>query len=101
MVYFMLQTKFCIGLDMQDLQKSINDALSDINSDDVTIHYHLDKLMAIIEYQYQKKRDAICVDCCHYDPTGDPCRKAFGLCQFHGDRVRFSQEVCRDFLDVR
>ncbi len=97
----MLQTKFCIGLDLQDLQESINKALSDIDSDDTKILYHLEKNLAIIEYQLKEKRRLVCVDCCHYDAAGDPCRKAFGLCQFHGKRVRFSEEVCRDFLDIR
>lgn len=96
----MLQTKFCNGTNLQELENSINQALSEIKANDPKIIYHLEHLLAIIEYE-KSSRKCMCVDCQHYDPSGDQYRKAYGLCQFHGERVRFSHETCRDFLDLR
>lgn len=96
----MKQTKFCVGLDAKRLEQSINDALKEINAQETNILYFLDKMTAIIEYE-ENQRKSMCVDCSHYDPNGDPCHKAWGLCHWNGERVRFNAEKCRDFLDKR
>lgn len=97
----MLQTKFCEGVDLKDLQRVVNEALSNLDSDNVVdIIDHSDQMYMIIKY-VEKVRKLMCVDCQFYDSSGDPTRKAFGLCQFHGDRVRFSKEACSGFIDLR
>ena len=96
-----MKVKFCIGLDYLDLQRAINEALSEINSEKTNLIYFLDKNLAIIEYEPKEQRKCMCVDCAHYDPSGDPYRKAYGLCQFHGERKRFNETACRSYLDVR
>ena len=98
----MLQVKFCIGLDVQDLQNQINECLKEITDDSPTIIYErpiTERLTAIIQYQAKDKK-LMCCDCQFYDSTKD-IRNAFGLCQFGSGRVRFSNEACADFKDLR
>jgi len=84
---------------MQDLEKCLNEALSQIGHDDVKVMYHLDKFTAIVEYNVKEKK-LMCCDCQFYDSTKDT-RNAYGLCQFGCGRVRFSNEVCANFHDLR
>ena len=96
----MLQTKICEGVDLKDLERCINETLSNIKCDDPKIIYYLTQMCAVIEYK-QNNPKLMCVDCRFYDPNGDQHRKAYGLCHWCGDRVRFSSEICDHFRDMR
>ena len=96
----MLQTKICEGVDLKDLERRINDFLSESKCDDAKIIYYLTQFCAVIEYNKHNPK-LMCVDCRFYDPNGDQHRKAYGVCHWCGERVRFSNETCEHFRDMR
>lgn len=81
------------------LEAKANLVLQEIKTDDVDIKYMLPENMIVIEY-CEHERSIKCMDCQYYDKDGD-IRGAWALCQKKGVRVRFSQNRCECFEDVR
>ena len=102
MVYFfMLQTKFVLGSDLIDLNETLNEALSNIKSENINIKYELDKILAIIEYEIEEAyKGRICCDCAFWDDHGNN-ESLNGFCTMTGKRMRFNCHACPKFKDLR
>ena len=83
----------------QSLETKANEILASIPEDSVEIRYMLDTNKIVIEY-VEHVIELKCMDCQFYDKTGDH-RGAFGCCQRKGVRVRFSEDACDRFEDLR
>ena len=95
----MKQIKIIKSTSPAELEKGVNEALKSIDQNETEIKYMLENDTIIIEYVV-KITELMCVDCQYYDHTVGVAR-AFGLCQCHGQRVRFTEKVCDDFKDLR
>ena len=100
----MLQVKIVQECEVADLNKSINDFLATIKSEDVKdIKYGLSDipLIAIIQYEVtQAYTNRKCYDCELWDDGGDPSSTS-GLCHDCGQRRRFNCNACKSFKDIR
>lgn len=98
----MLQTKIVDGLTRSEVETALNEALSKINSEKVTVKWPDPRcLIAVIEYELEEAwRKEICCDCKYYDDT-DSDNGVIGLCQERGKRTRFNCRACKEFKDVR
>lgn len=101
MVYFfMLQVKICTGLDYQDLQASVNDALSKIDYNEPKIIWDKEKFVAIIEYIVNESyKRSLCCECQYWQENGHA--SMMGMCQNFGKRKRFDCKACASWKDVR
>lgn len=99
----MLQVKIVQETEASDLNKSINDFLATIKSEDVKdIKFELSdySLIAIIQYEVVEPwAKAMCCDCQYWDDGGTT--DAVGLCHECGQRKRFNCKACTSFKDVR
>lgn len=97
----MLQIKFVQGVDMPDLERSTNEALSKIKSENVEVNCDMDRFLAIIKYDlYEVYKDHICCECMYWDDSGSH-QSITGFCTLTGKRMRFSCHACPQFKDVR
>lgn len=97
----MLQTKFVFGTDLPDLNGRLNEALSEIKSENIQVKYETDKKLAIIEFEiYEAYKDHICCECAYWDDSGSH-QSLSGFCTLTGKRMRFSCHACPQFKDVR
>ena len=100
----MLQVKIVQECEVNDLNKSINDFLATIKSEDFRdIKYELSDipLIAIIQYELVEPwAKALCCDCQYWDDQGDTSSTS-GLCHECGQRRRFNCKACKNFKDVR
>lgn len=98
----MLQTRIISGITHAQVESELNEALSEIDSNSVTIKWPDSKcLVAVIEYEVEDANtSAICVDCRFFDDSNSK-DGLIGLCQQKGKRVRFSCHACQKFTDVR
>ena len=102
----MIQVKFIYGTDFQDLNESLNEALgreplSELNSEQVSINYELDKLIIAIEYEIQEEyKGRLCCDCAYWDDRGNN-ESLNGFCTISGKRMRFNCSACKKFRDLR
>lgn len=92
-----MRIKIVKGVDYADLEEQTNHFLDTLNGD-VTVDPRPELLLTIIHYESEEAK-TMCVDCQFYDPSRD-IRGAWGLCQRHGERVKFTNK-CREFLDIR
>lgn len=86
------------GDSIADLESKTNAALEDIESE-VDIRYMLPELIIALEYEVKKVK-LMCADCQFYDNT-QTVHKAWGVCQKCGQRIRFNNEPCDRFEDLR
>lgn len=96
----MLQTKFVLGSDLIDLNETLNEALSNIKSENINIKYELDKILAIIEYEIEEAyKGRLCCDCAYWDDIGNSSLANF--CTITGKKMRFNCHACPKFKDLR
>lgn len=95
----MKQIRIIEGATADVLEAKANEVLSSIQTDEAEIRYMLDMNKIVIEYLSHAK-SLKCMDCQFYDVNGD-MRGAFGCCQRKGIRVRFSENACDRFEDIR
>ena len=102
----MLQVKILQGTEVADLNKSINDFLATIKSEDVRdIKFGLTAenipLIAIIQYEITEAFvNRKCYDCKYWDDGGSTSAVS-GLCHECGQRRRFNCDACSMFKDAR
>lgn len=100
----MLQVKILQEHEVTDLNKSINDFLATIKSEDVKgIQYELSDipLIAIVQYELTEPwSNELCCDCKYWDDGGSTSNVS-GLCHECGQRRRFNCKACKHFKDVR
>ena len=97
----MLQVKFVIGYDLMDLNESLNEALSKIKSENVSIKYELNNTLAIIEYEVQEAyKERLCCECAYWDDSGNS-ESLNGFCTMTGKRMRFNCHACPNYKDIR
>ena len=100
----MLQVKIVQECEVNDLNKSINDFLASIKSEDVKdIRYELSDipLIAIIQYEVTEAfANRKCYDCKYWDDGGSSSAVS-GLCHECGQRRRFNCDACSMFKDAR
>ena len=100
----MLQVKIVQECEVADLNKSINDFLATIKSEDVNdIKYELSDipLIAIIQYEVTEAyANRKCYDCKYWDDGGSTSAVS-GLCHECGQRRRFNCDACSMFKDAR
>ena len=87
------------GFSAEALERKTNEALESINAESVELKYMLHENKIVIEYEKVCRKNK-CMDCQFYDATGD-LRGAFGSCQRKGVRVRFTEDACERFEDLR
>ena len=92
-----MRIKIVKGVDYADLERQTNQFLDTLKGE-TTIEPHPELLLTIIFYDAEETK-RMCVDCQFYDPSED-IRGAWGLCQRHGERVKFTKQ-CNEFLDIR
>lgn len=95
----MKQIRIVEGATADVLEAKANEVLSLIQTDEAEIRYMLDMNKIVIEY-FSHAKNLKCMDCQFYDVNGD-LRGAFGCCQRKGIRVRFSENACDRFEDIR
>lgn len=96
----MLQTIFVTGLDLPDLNRCLNKALSEIDGEP-SIQYHFDRMLAVIEYNTTASYDnKICCECQHWD-SSNSTSDVNGICQLKGRRCRFNCKACESYKDIR
>ena len=100
----MLQVKILQEHEVTDLNKSINDFLATIKTEDVKdIKYELSDfpLIAIIQYEVKEAyTNRKCYDCKYWDDGGDTSSTS-GFCIECGGHRRFNCNACKAFKDVR
>lgn len=95
----MLQTKFIYGVDLPDLQQNLNKVLSETHSDSINVQYFLEQKVAVVEYEIDEDyKNEICCDCAYWNASTN---NLMGICQYCGQRKRFSDKACTGFVDVR
>lgn len=99
----MLQVKIVQECEVADLNKSINDFLATIKSEDVRgdIKVDMSQMIAVIEYEVKEAfANRKCYDCKYWDDGGDTSSTS-GFCTECGGRRRFNCNACKAFVDVR
>ena len=86
------------GDSIADLESKTNKVLEEIETD-VEVRYMLPELIIALEYEVKKVK-LMCADCQSYDNT-QSVHKAWGVCQVCGKRIRFNEEPCDRFVDLR
>jgi len=95
----MLQTKFILGTDVPDLERSVNDFLSTLSTESVC-KYFPDNCLVVVEYQiHEEYKVSLCCECSLWDSQNRS--NLFGFCQLTGDRKRFSCKACPSYKDIR
>ena len=96
----MLQVKFIEGFSADDMTQKVNEALSEINSEDVTI-IPIDKRSVVIQYEtaaeYSKR---LCSECRFWDDNGDTSSLSC-FCTIKGKRMRYNCKACSEYKDIR
>lgn len=97
----MIQVKFILGVDLPDLNETLNSFLQTVNSDDVNINYdHIDDLLIIVEYEKDEPyKRSICSECQNWQENSPS--SLVGLCQAKGHRKRFDCKACSAYVDIR
>lgn len=96
----MKQTIFVTGLDLDDLNRRLNKALSEIEGES-SISYHFDNMLAVIEYDTSAAYASnICCECQYWDSSNSESDVS-GICQLKGKRCRFNCKACKDYKDIR
>ena len=93
-----MQVKFIQGYNTATLEKNLNEFLGTL-SDNPTIKYDLNELVAIVEYE-EARKGAICCECRFWDDSNSQ-DGLIGMCQRCGGRKRFSDKACGKYEDVR
>ena len=99
----MLQVKIVQECEVADLNKSINDFLATIKSEDVRgdIKVDMSQKIAIIQYEVKEAfANRKCYDCKYWDDGGSTSSVS-GLCHECGQRRRFNCDACSMFKDAR
>lgn len=97
----MLQTKFVLGVDVPDLEQSLNAALTKIASENIKVNYFLDNLTAIVEYEVlEAYKQRLCCECSFWD-DGGATSSLSGFCTMTGKRLRYNCKACSHYTDVR
>ena len=100
----MLQVKILREVEIDDLNKAINDFLATIKSEDFKdIKYEVTSVprIAIIQYEVTEAyANRKCYDCKYWDDGGDTSSTS-GFCTECGGRRRFNCNACKAFVDVR
>lgn len=96
----MFRTKLVMGVDPPDLNEGLNKALSEITSESIDIKF-ADSKTAFIIYEIEELyKKEICCDCAYWDDSHNT-NNMVGLCQHCGQRKRFSDKACPNYLDIR
>ena len=98
----MLQLKTIIVKSIEDLDTSVNEFLSTIESDAFrNLEVKEEKGLAFILYEVKEEwKERMCYECQHWDDGGSS-DSVSGLCQECGGRRRFNCKACSRFRDVR
>lgn len=98
----MLQLKTVFFSSVKDLDTSVNNFLSGIESEAFkSIEVKEEKGLALILYEVKEEWEGrMCFDCQHWDDGGSS-DSVSGLCQECGGRRRFNCKACNRFKDVR
>lgn len=97
----MKKVKICEGFSYSDLEKKVNEALSEIKSDKVDIVYlPTDKHAISIEYEiHEAYQDRVCCECAYWEDTGH--YSLVNFCVLTGKRKRYICPACADYKDIR
>ena len=100
--FLMLQIKTIIVKSIEDLDSSVNEFLSGIDSDSFrSIEVKEEKGLAFILYEVKEEwKERMCYECQHWDDGGS-ADSVSGLCHECGGRRRFNCNACDRFKDVR
>ena len=98
----MLQLKTIIVKSIADLDTSVNEFLSTIESDAFrSLEVKEEKGLAFILYEVMEGwKERMCCECQYWDDGGSS-DSVSGLCQECGGRRRFNCKACNRFKDVR
>lgn len=95
----MIKTKFIEGTDRDDLERKLNQALEEIESEP-KIKYFESKWMAVIEETIEEAyKGRLCCDCSFWDDVGNSSLANF--CTITGKKMRYNCKACRRFKDLR
>ena len=100
----MLQIKIIEEYTAENLNKSVNEFLATVKSEEVKdIQFDLNDIpvMAIIQYEViEPWTQEKCYDCKYWDDGGDSAAVS-GLCRECRGRRRFNCKACPSFKDIR
>lgn len=98
----MLQLKTVIVKSIEDLDTSVNEFLSTIESDAFrSLEVKEEKGLAFILYEAKESwKGRMCADCQYWD-DGNSSDSVSGICHECGGRRRFNCKACDRFKDVR
>ena len=98
----MLQVKVISTVQVTDLESSINEFLTTVDTESVKdISVDVMDSTAVIQYEIVEEwKNALCCDCQHWDDGGSTSNVS-GLCHECGQRRRFNCRACKQFKDVR
>lgn len=98
----MLQVKVISTVQVTDLESSINEFLTTVDTESVKdISVDVMDSTAVIQYEIVEEwKNALCCDCQHWDDGGSTSNVS-GLCHECGQRRRFNCKACKKFKDVR
>ena len=98
----MLQVKVISTVQVTDLESSINEFLTTVDTESVKdISVDVLDSTAVIQYEIVEEwKNALCCDCQHWDDGGSTSNVS-GLCHECGQRRRFNCKACKQFKDVR
>lgn len=95
----MLQTKFILGTDMPDLERSLNKFLSELSAESVC-KYFPESCLVVVEYKTDEEyKTSLCCECSMWDSPNSS--NLYGFCQLKGDRKRFNCKACPSYKDIR
>lgn len=96
----MLQIKICQGFSYDDLTQKVNEALSEIKSENVSVKYlPNDKYAVSIEYEIEEEyKSRLCCDCAYWEDDG---HSLANFCTLNGKRVRYNCRACTKYKDLR
>ena len=97
----MVQIKFVDSVEIEGLERAINDFLKTVESDAVKdIRVDFKELTATIQYELVEEwKKRMCCECQYWDDGGETSTS--GICHEHGQRRRFNYKACECFKDVR
>jgi len=97
----MIQVKFVDDVEIEGLEKAINDFLATIESETVKdICVDFKEMTATIQYDIAEAwKNRMCCECQYWDDGGETTTS--GICHETGQRRRFNNKACKCFKDFR